>query len=142
VGTVNKIIVFVLAALSPFVGITFADASMPGRNAFSNNVPRPRLIEPVRDKIDLSGAEELVFKWSPHEGNISQRRHYDFRLYEGYQMVEGNIIFQDDVSANKHQIAVSADTFGIDQVYTWSLKQVYRSGKSLRSSSSFTITGK
>jgi hypothetical protein len=138
----NKITVIALAVLFPLVGITFADANMPGRNAFSNNVPRPRLIAPVSDKIDLSGAGELVFKWSPHEGNIAQRRYYDFRLYKGYQMIESNLIFQDKAPANKHQIAVSADTFETNQVYTWSLRQNYRSGKSGRSTSSFTIIAK
>ena len=138
----NKITVFALAALSLLIGITFADANMHVRNSFSDNIPQPRLIEPVKDKIDLSGAGELVFKWSPHEGNIAQRRYYDFRLYEGYQLVESNLIFQKDVSYNQHQITLNADAFKLNQTYTWSLRQNYRSGKSRRSTSSFTIIAK
>jgi hypothetical protein len=123
-------------------GITLSYAYMPGRDIFSGNIPEPRLIGPVTDKVDLSGSGELLFKWSPHEGNISERRYYDFRLYEGYQMVESNLVFQDNVPANKHQIALDASMFKLNQVYTWSLRQNYRSGKSRRSTSSFTIINK
>jgi hypothetical protein len=138
----NKITIFALAALSLLVVMTFADANMHARNAFSSNIPQPRLIEPVKDKIDLSGVGELVFKWSPHEGNIAQRRYYDFRLYEGYQLVESDLIFQKDVPYNEHQIILSTDMFKLNQAYTWSLRQNYRSGKSRRSTSSFIIIAK
>jgi hypothetical protein len=138
----NRMIIIVLICLFLFSGVSVSSAYMPGRDVFSNHIPQPVLKEPITDKVDLSGRSELIFRWSPHEGNISQRKHYDFRLYKGYQMIESNLILQDNVSPNKHQIAVSADTFKVNQVYTWSLRQTYRAGKSRRSSSSFTITGK
>jgi hypothetical protein len=138
----SRIIIIFFTCLFLFGSVPVSDASMLGRDTLSKNIPQPVLKEPVLDKVDLSGKSELVFRWSPHEGNISQRKHYDFRLYEGYQLIEANLIFQENVSANKHQISVSTNTFKIGQVYTWSLRQVYRVGKSQRSTSSFAVTGK
>jgi hypothetical protein len=138
----GKIIMFLLTCLFLFGSASVSSSYMPGRDVFSNHIPQPVLKEPITDKVDLSGMSELIFRWSPHEGNISQRKHYDFRLYKGYQMIESNLILQDNVSPNRHQIAVSADTFKVSQVYTWSLRQTYRAGKSRRSSSSFTVIGK
>jgi hypothetical protein len=138
----SRIIIILFTCLFLFSSAPVSDAYMLGRDIFSNNIPQPILKEPIADKVDLSGKSELVFRWSPHEGNISQRKHYDFRLYEGYQMIETSLILKENVSANKHQITVSTDTFKANQVYTWSLRQVYRAGKSRRSTSSFTVTGK
>jgi hypothetical protein len=125
-----------------FAGASFVHPSSFSKNIFTSNIPQPVLKEPVTGKVGLSGMSELVFRWSPHEGNISQRKHYDFRLYEGYQMIESNLILQNNVSPSQHQLAVNTDIFKINQVYTWSLRQVYRSGKSQRSTSSFTVIDK
>jgi len=115
---------------------------MLGRDIFSESIPQPILKEPVTDNLDLSGKTELVFRWSPHEGNTYQRKYYDFRLYEGYQMIEANLILHNNVSPNQHQFVVGTDIFKLNQVYTWSLRQTYRSGKSQRSTSSFTVISK
>jgi hypothetical protein len=141
-GMLKKSIICVAVFLFMFSGSSLVFSSTLNRAFLTNNIPQPVLKEPVTDKVDLSGESELVFRWSPHEGSISQRKHYDFRLYEGYQMVESNLIFQNNVAPNQHQIAVNSGMFKNGQVYTWSLRQTYRSGKSQRSTSSFTVTGK
>jgi len=138
----NKIVIFMLASLFLFGSASSSYSYMSGRDIFSGNIPQPILIEPIADEVDLSGASQLIFKWSPHEGDISQRRYYDFRLYQGYQMIEANLILQNNVSPNQHQFAVNADIFKLNQIYTWSLRQTYRAGKSQRSTSSFTIINK
>ena len=138
----NKIAIFMLTFLFLFGSASLSNSYMLGRDVFSENIPQPILKEPVTDKVDLSGKSELIFKWSPHEGDISRRKYYDFRLYDGYQMIESNLILQNNIPPNQHEFAVSADTFKLNQVYTWSLRQTYRSGKSQRSTSSFTVTSK
>ena len=138
----DKIAIFILTFVLIFASATLSNSSSFGRDIFSENIPQPILKEPVTDKVDLSGKKELVFRWSPHEGDISQRRYYDFRLYQGYQMIEANLILQNNVSPNQRQFAVNADIFKLNQIYTWSLRQKYRSGKSQRSTSSFTVINK
>ena len=138
----DKIAIFILTFVLIFASATSSNSSSFERDIFSENIPQPILKEPVTDKVDLSGKKELVFRWSPHEGDISQRRYYDFRLYQGYQMIEANLILQNNVSPNQRQFAVNADIFKLNQIYTWSLRQKYRSGKSQRSTSSFTVINK
>jgi len=106
---------------------------------FSNHVPDPRLLEPTDDKVDLTGKKELLFRWSPHEGMIYKRKYYDFRLYKGYSMYESTLILKKKVAPGQYQLSLSADMFENNQVYTWSLRQRYTSGKSRRASSSFVI---
>lgn len=141
-GMSRKLIICVTVFLFMFSGSSLVFPSTLNKAFLTSNIPQPVLKEPVTDRVDLSGESELVFRWSPHEGTISQRKHYDFRLYEGYQMVESNLIFQNNVAPNQRQIAVSSAMFKKGQVYTWSLRQTYRSGKSQRSTSSFTVTSK
>ena len=138
----DKIAIFILTFVLIFASATLSNSSSFGRDIFSENIPQPILKEPVTDKVDLSGKKELIFRWSPHEGNTYQRKYYDFRLYDGYQMIESNLILQNNVSPNQHRFVVSTDMFKLNQVYTWSLRQTYRVGKSQRSTSSFTVINK
>lgn len=133
----NKMALAVLFLL--FIPATSVFAQTYQNHFGTNYVPEPRLIEPTTDKVDLSGRKELLFKWSPHEGSSYKRKYYDFRLYKGYNMYESNLIFKKEVAPNQHQLGVSSDIFEDGQVYTWSLRQKYRSGKSRRSTNSFTV---
>ncbi|MDD5504823.1 MAG: hypothetical protein PHV77_05925 [Candidatus Omnitrophica bacterium] len=134
-----------IALLLAFIFILTASPSYAyvfNRDGFTDNIPQPVLLEPVIDRVDISGKKELVFRWSPHQGDISRRKFYDFRLYQGYKLTEDGLLLQKNVAPNEHQLAVDSSVFKPGQVYTWSLRQKYRSGKSRRSSSSFTIIGK
>jgi hypothetical protein len=132
IASVFFVVVFLL-------GSADSSAYTSGRYTSSGNIPQPRLIEPVKDKVDIHGLNQLVFRWSPHEGSISQRRFYDFRLYKGYQTLQANLLIQEKVSPHKNRFIVDTDIFELGQVYTWSLRQNYRVGKSRRSTSSFTV---
>jgi len=106
-------------------------------------VPKPRLLEPIVDEVDLAGKKSLLFRWSPHEGRSFGRSYYDFRLYKGYQMLEGTRVLKRRVPPKEYQTAVEAGKFEKGQAYTWSLRQVYRgTGKSDRSVSSFKVIKK
>lgn len=126
-----------LFTASPSSGISILDEQIA-----MNNIPQPRLIEPVSDTADLSGKKELVFKWSPHEGDVSRRKYYDFRLYNGYKTFESTLILKRQVSRNEHETAVSTDVFKLGNIYTWTLRQKYRTGKSQRSTISFKVIKK
>lgn len=103
-------------------------------------VPKPRLIAPSTDVVDLTGASTLEFKWSPHEGDQIRRDHYDFRLYRGTQMLASTLIFKARIHPRQWSLALQAGMFEDGQVYTWSLRQVYTgSAKSWRSFESFKV---
>ena len=114
-------------------------ASIFSEDMFGDNIPQPKLLKPVTDTIDLSGKKELLFEWSPHEGDTFRRKYYDFRLYKGSQMTESNLILKKKVSPTTHQLSVESALFKQGGEYTWSLRQKYRSGKSRRSLNSFKV---
>lgn len=127
--------IFLFAAPS-FAGVRFFES------IFSGNIPQPRLLEPNKDIVDLSGKKELIFRWSPHEGDVSQRKYYDFRLYKGHQTLGPALLLKKRVSPNQHQFSVESGLFKDGEIYTWSLRQKYRSGKSRRSTETFKIIKK
>ena len=105
----------------------------------SDFVPPPRLISPSTDVVDLRGMSSLEFRWSPHEGDPTQREYYDFRLYKGYQALGGALIYKVRVPRNVWSILITADLFENGAAYTCSLRQVYRGLKSRRTFQSFKI---
>ncbi|NQS89669.1 hypothetical protein HQ584_07775 [Patescibacteria group bacterium] len=118
----------------------FAQLGLGGSIGRRDHVPQPRLIEPITDKVDLTGKDMLEFKWSPHEAKGMPGKYYDLRLYKGYEMVEGTLIFKKRLSGREYKVEVESDVFENGQVYTWSLRLGYRGGdKSVRSTQSFKI---
>ncbi len=124
-------------------------ATAMGRNMFTHDiensdfVPQPYLIAPTTETVDLTGKEMLEFKWSPHEGRRIMREYYDFRLYKGYDMLEGTLLVKERVDPGAQQISVKSDLFSDGQIYTWSLRQVYDGiRKSRRSTASFKVIKK
>jgi hypothetical protein len=105
-------------------------------------VPQPRLLSPAGEEVDLAGKDKLEFRWSPHENMRPGpgTRYYDFRLYKGYQMLESTLLLKKRVPGRERGISLEADMFKAGQVYTWSLRNVYKgTGKSDRSASSFKV---
>ncbi len=105
--------------------------------------PVPRLIAPTTEKVVITDVKELEFTWSPHEGRRGNREYYDFRLYQGYRLVEKALIIKRKVDPDVYRTGVSASSFNDGQVYTWSLRQVYDGlHKSARSTASFMVIKK
>lgn len=96
----------------------FAGVGTISESYFAENIPQPRVLEPDGDTVDLSVKKELIFKWSPHEGDISQRKYYDFRLYEGQRVLGLGLILKKEVSPNKHQIGIESGLFKEGAIYT------------------------
>ncbi|MFA5147433.1 MAG: hypothetical protein WC515_08680 [Candidatus Omnitrophota bacterium] len=106
-------------------------------------VPAPRLISPATEEVVLTGKGELEFKWSPHEGDSMRRAYYDFRLYEGYAMLDSSLILKRRTKSDEFSVTLKADMFRDGMVYTWSLRQVYTgSAKSDKVHQSFKVIKK
>ncbi len=87
--------------------------------------PEVRLMYPISDEVDLTGQKELVFRWSPFEGELFRRNYYEFCLYKGYGQYESDIIVNEHVKPAVYSFSVNAEIFEDGQVYTWSIRQVY-----------------
>jgi len=87
--------------------------------------PDPKILYPVSDTVDITGKDELVFRWSPFEGNIAERRFYDFTLFKGRQTYEKYVIVKKRLPPSVYSFAVKADMFEDGQAYTWTLSQAY-----------------
>ncbi|MFH1878546.1 MAG: hypothetical protein ABH883_07050 [Candidatus Omnitrophota bacterium] len=106
----------------------------------SLRVPEPRLIYPTGETLSTGGAENVTFRWSPHEGFPMIGKYYDFRLYNGYDMVESTLILKEKISGRTHKHQVPASVFRPGETYTWALRMVYPfAGKSRKSFSSFLV---
>jgi len=127
------IIMFLIAA-------TAASAQMMLTDQDPQYVPVPRLLYPASDEVVIEEGKPLVFKWSPHEKLSASGRYYDFRLYDGYDMVQSNLIFKKRLDGDVSQYHMESGMFKEGRVYTWSLRQGYSGiGKSRRSVQSFRV---
>jgi hypothetical protein len=125
------------------MGPFLAEAKRYPLVAVDEIVPKPQLLSPRSGEVDLTGQDFLEFKWSPHEGNLTSRDYYDFRLYKGYDFLESALIFKQKVPPDIYVVRLRADMFTTGQVYTWSVRQVYTNGnKSHRSFQSFRVIKK
>lgn len=127
-------------SFSVFYSISYAGMGIFGRGSL-DFMPGPRLLSPLTDDIDLSGKENLEFKWMT--GDLIRTDYFDFRLYKGYNTTARNLIFKQRFSVHEYPIKIPASQFKPGQVYTWVLVQVFIGGqKSDKSFSSFKITKK
>jgi hypothetical protein len=110
-----------------------------GTLMFGNNIPQPRIFYPRSENVDLSQKDNLGFKWSSLVGSSTERRYYDFRLYKGYNIVSDNLIYKKEVPPFKNSWDIESSMFEDGEIYTWTLRQVYLTGKSDRSIISFKI---
>lgn len=103
--------------------------------------PAVDLLYPVTHDIDLTGKATLQFRW--RQTDLAQTGHYEFRLYKGYDTLESTMILKRDISRDALPFELPAGNFESNQVYTWSLRQVYLSGaKNDIAQSSFKIINK
>ena len=101
----------------------------------------PYLIYPATEDITLKGKDFLEFRWGRAGG--FKLDHYEFKLYKGYEAIASTLIFKQNFPRNAYPISIPANLFENNQVYTWSLRQVFMNGeKTGRSYSSFKIIEK
>ena len=103
--------------------------------------PAPRLLSPRTEEVVLTGKEAMEFRWQNED--FFRTRAFEFRLYKGYAMIEGNLIFKQRLEAAKSSLFIKAVLFEDGQVYTWSLRRISFGGeKSDPSFESFRIIKK
>ncbi|NQT90865.1 MAG: hypothetical protein HQ558_06385 [Candidatus Omnitrophica bacterium] len=123
-------ILLLLMIIMLFPAWALAGSGVFYESAFGGYVPAPRIIKPASEEVDLTGKKTLEFKWSRHEGSSVYRKYYDFRLYDGYKMVESTLILKKRVDPSLDHVDLDAALFKTGNVYTWGLRQVYRGNKS------------
>jgi hypothetical protein len=89
--------------------------------------PAPRLLNPILEKVVLSGKVNLDFEWEI--SNIVAIDHCEFKLYKGYDMYAANLILKEKIPSPQAAIKISSGLFENNQVYTWSVKQVNLAGQ-------------
>ena len=138
---VRMILKLILIAVMLTANISCFGAQVwAGSTRLQDYVPRPELLAPVSDNVDLRGQKELVFRWSSHKRPRKGVKSYDFRLYNGFEMLESTLIHKELIPGLTYGIVLNADQFTGGNVYTWSLKQIAQDGKkSERSFSSFKV---
>ncbi len=85
-------------------------------------LPAPTLLAPS-DNADITGKETLEFRWTP-EGDRSNLRYYDFRLYQGHQTVESGLLLKKEIPAGQTSVQIETSLFHDGQTYAWSLREV------------------
>jgi len=111
-----------------------------GLDPFRTPAP-PQIVSPSSDQVDLTGKDSLEFKWIIID---SARVDYcELKLYKGYETLQSTLILKQQISADTSSFQLKSSTFEDGQVYTWSLKEVSRSGqKSDRVVNSFKVIKK
>ena len=121
-----------------FTAISHSD--MFGRRD-SGFIEGPTLLYPTTNDIDLTGKDNLEFRWERTE--LVATRYFNFKLYKGNDISESNLILKQQFDTEAYPIKIPASQFEAGQTYTWVLVQVFLSGeKSDRAFSSFTVIKK
>lgn len=108
----------------------------------SINVASPQLVRPTSEVVDLTGKDTLEFKWLLIVGGNKAWEYYDFRLYKGYQTLESTLLHKEKIDGHTDHVILAASMFQDGQVYTWTLRRLYRVNKSDRSRVSFKVIKK
>ena len=139
----KKVLYILSVVLLVFLAMPKCWATVSCARYVGTYIPKVRMIAPAGDIVDLSGKKSLDFKWSPHEGRRFGRKYYDFRIYEGTQALGPYLVYKDRVSPEDWTLSLDSGMFKDGGVYTWTMRQVYRSrGKSNRSYSTFKVINK
>jgi hypothetical protein len=93
---------------------------------------------PISDTVFLDADDPLEFRWW---NDSIQTRIFTIKVYKGYNMYAGNLIYKNDIPSGDSSVKVDSAVFEDGQVYTWSLIRVSLAGyKSDRSFNSFKVT--
>lgn len=109
---------------------------------FGYSMPGAKLLYPVTDNIDLHSQPFLEFRWE--RTDLISIDYYEFKLYKGYNTVGDSLLVKKELSTDDYPFRLDvSNLIEVNQAYTWSLVQVYNSGrKSDKTFSSFKIIKK
>ena len=101
---------------------------VPWPTASIQRPPQVRLTAPVSEEVFLPPEGQLEFRWEPRSAGRRWRKHYDFRLYRGYEPTAENLILHNRLSGNTHKLILDATIFQDNEIYTWSVTQTNYKG--------------
>lgn len=107
----------------------------------SASMDGPRLMSPTTEDIDLSGKDNLEFRWQRPGPQFLN--YLEFKVYKGYQTIDTTLLVKNNYPGNQYPIYVPSSTFEAGQVYSWTMRYVLSTGqKSRRTSATFTVVKK
>jgi len=84
-------------------------------------VPEVSYITPKADsEVDLTGKEDLVFRWKPTPIPSGDRQYYKFTLFKGFGY---DLIFSKKLGPQIFLIKIPSEMFEDGETYTWQVKQ-------------------
>lgn len=96
---------------------------MAGGMRGSTHTPDVRYLLPANDHdVDLTGQDNLMFKWLALPKPGGGREAYRFELFKGAEEAY-NRIYSAELKPNVCAIDISADMFEGGAIYTWRVKQ-------------------
>lgn len=102
-----------------------------------NYVPEPRLRYPIYETATIKSNQPLEFSWW---NDLTETGGFIFRLYNGYKMLESNLLLKETLPGSASSWQVRAEVLEAGKVYTWSLTRISFAGyKSERSFNSFRV---
>lgn len=116
---------------------SFDPALASQRHRIKGRPPAPMLLFPGEELV-LDKIKEVEFRWRP-QGYTGYYGFYDFRLYEGTELVEKNLIFKEKVPGTQNSIRINSEIFKAGQIYAWSVRQVTAYDKGRSSYSIFRV---
>lgn len=89
-------------------------------------IEAPTLLYPTTEDIDLSGKDQLEFRWIKTPGLFVY--YTEFRLYKSANNFGSDLIYKKNIQPGDYPFKVPAAYFTKDQVYSWTLRIVLTDG--------------
>ncbi|MCK9615033.1 MAG: hypothetical protein M0R48_05980 [Candidatus Omnitrophica bacterium] len=123
----NYKIISILGLFFLFSSLIFVlPASYAGRNALFDNIEAPTLLYPTTEGVDLTGKNELEFRWIKTPGMFVYCT--EFKLYKSANNFASDLIYKEKIQPDNYPAKVPATYFEKGQVYSWTLRMVLTNG--------------
>jgi|GEM_PF-1895761 len=109
-----------------FCLVSFLPSSYGNRFAMFEGIEAPTLLYPTTEDIDLSGKDQLEFRWIKTPGLFVY--YTEFRLYKSANNFGSDLIYKKNIQPGDYPFKVPAAYFTKDQVYSWTLRIVLTDG--------------
>ena len=133
-----------IRALSLFLllnAVCFPLALYAARNALFDNIAAPTLLYPITEDIDLTGKDELEFRWIKTPGMFVY--YTEFKLYKSANNFVSDLIYKKNIQPDNYPFKVPATYFEKGQTYSWTLRMVLTDGnRSDKAYSTFKVIRK
>ena len=98
----------------------------------------PDLLEP-HETVRIEAGKPVTFRWSCENLSSGPHLHDEFRLFQGNQAVEGQLLVKQDVPAKQCETQVEAAAFKGPGTHIWTVRKVGTREKTPKAFSVFKI---